>query len=512
MDSTSASTSITATPPATPPSTSVTATPPSTEARAPFRRRRWLRRVLIIGAIAILAPVLIYSYIAYTTRSAWADAEAEAALEDPRWKLLEIEADRRKIPDNENSARHAMATVSLARGFHVSSVKEYDRVFDKLPPAVQLNTQQIQLIRGQLAKQPKALVEARKLKDMPYGRFPIVYSDDFICTLIPNQQETRQLADWLSNDAMLLAQDRDFDEAVESCQAILNAGRTIGDEPTLISFLIRAALQAISVTTLERVLAQSHEPISDKTLAAMQALLEKEMNECSWVQGMRGERAGQHYLFENIRAGKVDPNNLRSLISFSPPGQAGPGDFIDGALVEIYPRSMLTSYPAHLRYMNRVVAAAKLPIDQRGPALKKLDDEMRASGSQATRIFAPAMMKVERADTRNQLYLRTALIGVACERYRLQREDGRWPETLDDLVKAKLLDKLPIDPLHKEPFHYRRHADYIVIYSKGLDGTDDGGNIDRDRIHEPGVDIGFRLWHLERRRQTPLPPVIIGNE
>jgi len=31
------------------------------------------------------------------------------------------------------------------------------------------------------------------------------------------------MADWLSHDAMLRAQDQDLDGAVESCQAILNA-------------------------------------------------------------------------------------------------------------------------------------------------------------------------------------------------------------------------------------------------------------------------------------------------
>ena len=32
---------------------------------------------------------------------------------------------------------------------------------------------------------PKAVVEARKIKDMHYGRFPIIYTDDFIATLLP---------------------------------------------------------------------------------------------------------------------------------------------------------------------------------------------------------------------------------------------------------------------------------------------------------------------------------------
>jgi len=85
------------------------------------------------------------------------------------------------------------------------------------------------------------------------------------------------------------------------------------------------------------------------------------------------------------------------------------------------------------------------------------------------------------------------MVAVASERYRQQDKDGQWPEKLDDLVKAKLLDKVPLDPLDNQPLRYRRHKDFIVIYSIGFDLKDDGGNIDRDRNYDPGFDVGFRV-------------------
>ena len=52
-------------------------------------------------------------------------------------------------------------------------------------------------------------------------------------------------------------------------------------------------------------------------------------------------------------------------------------------------------------------------------------------------------------------------------------------------------------------------GDGIVIYSVSEDMVDNGGRIDREsNPFEPGMDIGFRLWNPESRRQPPLPPIV----
>jgi hypothetical protein len=89
----------------------------------------------------------------------------------------------------------------------------------------------------------------------------------------------------------------------------------------------------------------------------------------------------------------------------------------------------------------------------------------------------------------------------------MKHEDKRWPATLEDLVKARLLSAVPTDPIDNQPLRYRRTKEGIVIYSIGLDMKDDQGNIDREQWQNPGVDLGFRLWDPELRRRQPLPPV-----
>jgi len=274
---------------------------------------QWLHRrrlgcvALCLSFLAIIVLVLssLYVYVKVQTANEWAEAEAEADSFDPRWRLHEIEADREKIPEEDNSALHIIAVMP---DFRVSDAKPYNHLFSQLPPTVLLNDEQLQLLRVELAKIVKPLEEARRLKDMPRGRFPITYTDDFISTLIPEQQNARLVAEWLQHDCYRLAHEDQHDRAVESCRATINTGRAFGDEPLLISMLIRVAMHMIAMETLERVLAQGQ--ASDEQLRVLQSTLEREIQNGHWLQAIRGERGGNHLLFESIRAGSLHVDEI----------------------------------------------------------------------------------------------------------------------------------------------------------------------------------------------------------
>lgn len=471
---------------------------------APAPRRWSVRFFLGLATAAIFVVFGVYLWSIISTSSALAEAEAEARRDLPRWRLLELEEDRPEIPVGENSALFMIGLLPKIRAAQVTGVPNYEEIFAKLPPNVELNAQQEKLIRNELTKIPGPLADARQLKDMPRGRFPIKYSEDFISTLLPNHQDARQFADLLLHDAYLLAHDNEADKAIESCRAILNAGRAFDGELTLIAHLIRVALQHRMVIAFERVLAQT-EP-SDAGLRELQTAFANETKECSLVPAVRGERAGINHLFENIHAGKINSTQLRGLTR---PG-GGVSAFNVG-LAEIYPRSLSRHYPEYLHWLNRAVEASKLPIHERQTALKAMEDECKATSNVVMHVFAPAFSKVGTADARGHALLRSAMVAAACERYR-QANKGVWPESLETLGKAKLLDEIPRDPFDNQPLRYRRTNDGAVIYSVGVDLKDDGGVIDHDRMNLAGVDIGVRLWNVNQRRQRPLPPVVIMKQ
>jgi hypothetical protein len=62
---------------------------------------------------------------------------------------------------------------------------------------------------------------------------------------------------------------------------------------------------------------------------------------------------------------------------------------------------------------------------------------------------------------------------IAIERFR--RDKDQYPESLEALVSAGYIDRLPKDSFSGKPLIYRKQADSFILYSVGIDGEDDGG-------------------------------------
>jgi hypothetical protein len=102
---------------------------------------------------------------------------------------------------------------------------------------------------------------------------------------------------------------------------------------------------------------------------------------------------------------------------------------------------------------------------------------------------------------------RCAAVALAAEQFR--RANGRWPTTLGELV-SQHLTVVPSDPFDLQPLKLAARPDGIVIYSVGVDGKDDGGDV-RGGQHR-GLDIGVRLWNVNLRRQPPLPKTAAADK
>lgn len=470
------------------------------QTNAARRRRRWPRYVLAAVVLLLALPACMYWMIYWSASRETASIMAETDRIDPTWRLLDIEAERAVLQADENAAVQVGKVYSLAGRNARTWRNDFSIQFEKLESPYELNDLQIEMLREAQEGLQEALAEARKLKDMPKGRFAIKWSVDWISTTLSDQQNARRVFELLQHDAWMRAQMGDLDGAVESCRACLNAARAIGDEPWLISFYIRIAGSHMALQSLERTLAQGRP--SEKALAPMQALIEQEIQDVHkhWISAMRGERGGQQHLMTAISDGKLKMSQFGGMVGGNP---SWADRFADYA-----PALMTQGYPSLLRHMNKVVDAAKLPLEQQYDRMRELEKEIPQS-SVLARLLAPAIQKVTMVNLRDQTLLRSALVAVAAERYRLRHE--RWPESLAELVKAGLIVESPTDPCDGAELRWRRFADGMAAYGVGIDRTDDGGKIDIHRAHENGYDVGIKLWDLPRRRQAPRPPVVEGN-
>jgi hypothetical protein len=99
-------------------------------------------------------------------------------------------------------------------------------------------------------------------------------------------------------------------------------------------------------------------------------------------------------------------------------------------------------------------------------------------------------------------YLRTLVIRrgmyimVALRRYK--NENGRWPQTLD-LIKPQVDKDILTDPHNNDPFVYALEGNSFVLYSKGPNGIDEGGQFGYNPTLKKTVD-DISIWPNTRQK------------
>jgi hypothetical protein len=453
-----------------------------------------------------------YGFLIYSTDRDLREAEADADVKDPGgWRLSEIDAHRKVLADEDNAAEVVMAIKSNlptpwpparpapadAADGAAPPVPPGQQVYIEndladLPPDVQLDEALLRDLRDSFKGTEKALAEARKLPAFRDGRYPLTWSKDIISTLI-NSQDARAAANLMRLQAVLLAQEGKADQALEATRGVLVAGRSVGDEPLMISMLIRVACTAIAISSLERVLAQG-EPSADE-LKKMQELLEAEAAEPLLLNATRGERASMHQLMIVLKTREIKPS-----VAVGPGGNQGFNFAFDLA----GPTLARTSHARMLRLLTEMVEITKLPPEEQAEPMQALEQKVkqaRVNYDVLIALLMPAMFKVSQAYQRDQAMLRCAIVAVAAERYR--RDHGGWPAKLDELVQGGYLKEVPKDPYDGQLLRYKRMPDGVVVYSVGPDKQDDGGARNRSNPLTKGTDYPFRLWDVNRRRQPP---------
>jgi hypothetical protein len=83
------------------------------------------------------------------------------------------------------------------------------------------------------------------------------------------------------------------------------------------------------------------------------------------------------------------------------------------------------------------------------------------------------MGKVNTLAWRNKVNIEATLAVIAIQRFK--QEKGRLPDDLQEVVSARYLTFLPMDPYSNKPLVYKKTENDFTLYSFGLDFDDDGG-------------------------------------
>jgi hypothetical protein len=467
------------------------------EAR-PSRWRPWERRTALTVAVLLGLSAVLCAWCWHKIGILLRQDVADLDRGEPGWRWHDLEAARADLPDEENSA---LCVLTAGELLPAGWPKQELAAPEAVPPNEQLDAGTYCLLRAELDQVGPALSEARKLADMPAGRFPITYDRNGLPGSQSQAAEVPAVRALLRYAVWCDAQEGDVCRAATSCRALINAARAVGDEPFAGSQSRRLLYVSWAGDALTRALAQGE--LEPDDLRAMQELLEDEDRHPGWQIAVRAERALLHELITRLEGGSIDLG-ISGRVPWWYRCKAYLRDDLRAEHRRLFP------------WTARLLAIAQLSPHMRRRAMDQFDLEIhgrpcRGRGGVGLMCMngfclAPArnsvseLIVMEERFCAHQARLRCLIVALAAERYR--RAHGRWPEQLDDLT-PELLPAVPLDPFDGRPLRCARLDDGLVLYSVGFDGKDDGGRLAANWASNQDGDLGFRLWDVPHRRQPP---------
>jgi hypothetical protein len=449
-----------------------------------------------LGGLLLLITVGAAGWFFWTlhdTRQAVAAALAELDAADPGWRLDDLLAARKPLADDRNGALVIEKVSALLPVLPTTFWQAYEPAMEQwkypaaLPPLLR------ELLRTEAALLPPAALRlARGLKDMPEGRFSLAIRPGDIDTAVSQIDHTSRVVHWLQIDVALRSLDATADGALESCRAMLNAGRALAEEPFLVSHAVRCRGHFHVLESLERALAQGE--ASEASLKSLQNLLTREIGDSDWSAALRGERA---FVVRTLQILDEQKMSLRQFNARYSPAVPNWRDYITDRL----PHSFARYIPAQARAATKMIEAAKLPLHEQDAAIAPILEEVKGQPNVSLMLHPKNMPLIAQSHRRSQTQLRAMVVALACERYRLAKK--AWPDSLESLVAAKLLDAVPLDPNDGQPLRYRRAEKGIVVYGVGADRGDNQGIVRHGHEEPAGSDLGIRLRDTPRRGGGP---------
>jgi hypothetical protein len=300
--------------------------------------------------------------------------------------------------------------------------------------------------------------------------------------LLPEVQKIRSLAQVVRLRLRGEIKNGEFIRACESVKTLLGIAQAMEQHPTLIGYLVGAAVAAIALQGLEEMIQQPNCPNLYWALSDLPSPL------LSLRMGLGGERTFAIAAFGDILKGNraFTDQEIRKFFTETdeilklgdPQGNLFQAGFIryaliasdkprmeaarkrlidDGKaadLVNSFPTmqvAILDDFHRYMQHRDEIFKSMNLPYYEAEPVLKKTDELLKIAKTQGDilgPIMLPAVWKVKQAQTRLDQRLAYLRVIEAIRLYAYENK-GALPEKLADI-------KLPIpnDPVTGKPFEY----------------------------------------------------------
>ncbi|MBN8249493.1 MAG: hypothetical protein J0L84_18865 [Verrucomicrobia bacterium] len=274
----------------------------------------------------------------------------------------------------------------------------------------------------------------------------------------------------LALEACVAAEDNRPDKAVNAILLAQHLADTLEAEPAYASYRSAMTIRWHSLHAAEFLLRRCE--LSPTNLLRLQERLLASAASTSPERGIAGDMVN----WLDWAGQKITPRDLDAFGTKQ------------GAVLSLYWRVGLKHRDLRLgiRYFDDMLAALRLPADQRAAAGRGIEDEFGQRLSHGLHPLAFMMLtagsRIACRHATDLTRLRAAATACAIERFR--QSEGHLPESLEALVPA-FMTSVPTDAFTGRSLSYRRLDRGFVVYGVGEDGVDNGG-LPRERRPNQG--------------------------
>ncbi|MCX6915647.1 MAG: hypothetical protein NT167_21815 [Verrucomicrobia bacterium] len=311
----------------------------------------------------------------------------------------------------------------------------------------------------------------------PESRFWANYDAGFAC-LLPHLARLKMSSQYLSLHANAALKAGDRETALEDIKLLFRLIESIRGEPIVISQCVRiamlsGALQPVWEGLADRQWTEAELNAIGSTLGTLDFLAD-------YHHAVRGERAFNLWGLDYIR--KMGIAGLQEM-GFERQDSESPEQLLTRVTFPLIPSGWFDQDKLYLCRMYEKHLLPLVMLQERRvvshDAIQEADSALVPPGGSPyygfSSLLLPSLGGFAEKSARAQSSIDLARVACALERYRLA--NGQFPDTLDALA-PKFIAKLPHDVINGQPLKYRRTDDgQFVLYSVGLNETDDGGTI-----------------------------------
>jgi hypothetical protein len=441
-----------------------------------------LRLVKILAGLVVAALVL---HTVLLLASGLALRDAYAALHTASRPMTPADIIPKDIPASENAAplyESAFALLksesSNGRGL-IHALGYAAREFLAEPDSEAKRETMEALLANNVVIRSLELVQ--QASQRPRCNFQLPY-DQGAMLLAPHVHGMLTVCRTLQAKALLETRQGHGAQAWQTVELSLRMANALGDEPILISALVRIAQFQMALTAMHNV-AEAFPPNAE-TLVRLEPLIAPADDMAPYLLALDGER-----LFIGEWAHQKFPAWTPKEI-FSLVGGEGPNWGIwPMDLLRRYRPARQADHALYLRAMQGIAQDAQRPYWETGT--ERYRDAAFPWYSVTTRLILPALAPSRVRMVLLQANARISRTGLALLRH--QAAHGAYPATLAEL-DPQFLAEIPLDPFTGKPLVYRPEGAGFVLYSLGENLADDGGTEEtKDTRDSKAFDIVWRM-------------------